>query len=103
MFDKEKRYITNGVNADVDIRLQILMWELIDKLKENKTFKLDYLQVFNVCKKDYKILLEHSQEVPEYKKLYEIKNMGDIEFQEKLKLFVIDDVDHSTMLLSQEY
>ena len=35
MFDKEKRYITRGVNADVDIRLQILMWGLIDKLKEN--------------------------------------------------------------------
>lgn len=103
MFEKEKRYITNRVNVDVDIRLQILMWKLIDNLKENKTFKLDYLQVFNICKKDYKILLEHSQEVPEYKKLYEIKNMGDIELQEKLKLFVIDDIEHSTMLLAQEY
>lgn len=26
MFNKKKRYITRGVNADVDIRLQILMW-----------------------------------------------------------------------------
>lgn len=103
MFDKKKRYITRGVNAEVDIRLQILIWGLIDKLKENKSFQLDYLQVFNICKKDYKILLEHTQEVSEYKKLYEIKNIGDIELQEKLKLFVIDDADYSTMLLAQEY
>ena len=103
MFDKEKRYTTRGVNADVDIRLQILMWGLIDKLKENNSFQLDYLQVFNICKKGYRILLEHTQEVPEYKKLYEIKNMGDIELDERLKLFIIDDVEHSTMLLAQEY
>lgn len=103
MFDKENRYITRGVNADIDIRLQVLMWRLIDKLKENKNLNLDYLQVFNICKKDYKIFLEHSQEVPEYKKLYEIKNMKDIELEDKIKLFVIDDADHSTMLLAQEY
>lgn len=103
MFDKGKRYTNRGVNADVDIRLQILMWGLIDKLKENKSLQVDYLQVFNICKKDYRILLEHTQEVAEYKKLYEIKNMGDIEIEEKLKLFVIDDVEYSTMLLAQEY
>lgn len=103
MFDKKNRYITRGINADVDIRLQILMWGLIDKLKENKSFQLDYLQVFNICKNGCKIFVEHAQEMPEYKKLYEIKNMGDIDFDKKLKLFVIDDVDHSTMLLAQEY
>jgi Staphylococcal protein of unknown function (DUF960). len=103
MFTKENRYITRGVNEDVDIRLQVLMWGLIDKLKENKNFQLDYLQIFNICKKDYRILLEHTQEEPEYKKLYEIRNMGDIELQQKLKLFVIDDADYSTMLLAQEY
>ena len=102
MFDNN-RYVTRGVNAEVDIRLQVIMWELIDKLNGSKDIEVDYLQVVNICKKQDKILLEHKQEVPEYQKLYEINNMGDIKLEEKLKLFVIDDVDHSTMLLAQEY
>ena len=97
------RYVTRGVNSEVDIRLQIIMWELIDKLNKSKDVEVDYLQVFNIYKKQDKILLEHKQEVPEYQKLYEINNMGDVKLEEKLKLFVIDDIDHSTMLLAQEY
>lgn len=97
------RYITRGVNTEVDIRLQILMWNLIDKINNDKSINVDYLQVFNISKKDNKILIQHSQEVPEYKKLYEIRNVKDIEVEDKLKLFVIDEVDHSTMLLAQEY
>lgn len=102
MFDNN-RYVTRGVNAEVDVRLQVIMWGLIDKLNESKDIEVDYLQVFNICKNQDKILLEHKQEVPEYQKLYEINNMLDIEVNDKLKLFVIDDVDHSTMLLAQEY
>lgn len=97
------RYVTRGVNTEVDIRLQILMWNLIDKINNDKSINVDYLQVFNISKKDNKILIQHSQEVPEYKKLYEIRNVKDIEVEDKLKLFVIDEVDHSTMLLAQEY
>ena len=88
---------------EVDIRLQILMWNLIDKINNDKSINVDYLQVFNISKKDNKILIQHSQEVPEYKKLYEIRNVKDIEVEDRLKLFVIDEVDHSTMLLAQEY
>ncbi len=102
MFDNN-RFITVGVNSEVDIRLQLIMWSLIDELNRNISEKVDYLQVFNICKKDNKILIEHSQEIPKYKKLYEISNMSDIEINNKLKLFVIDDVDHSTMLLAEEY
>lgn len=100
MFDNN-RYVTTGVNSEVDIRLQLIIWNLIDEL--NRNAKIDYLQVFNICKKDNKILIEHSQEIPKYKKLYEISNMSDIEVDNKLKLFVIDDIDHSTMLLAEEY
>lgn len=102
MFDNN-RFITVGVNSEVDIRLQLIMWSLIDELNRNISEKVDYLQVFNICKKDNKILIEHSQEIPKYKKLYEISNMSDIEINNKLKLFVIDDVDHSIMLLAEEY
>ena len=97
------RCVTRGVNSEVDIRLQIIMWSLIDKLNESEDIEIDYLQVFHIYKKQDKILLEHKQKVPEYQKLYEINNMGDVKLEEKLKLFVIDDIYHSTMLLAQEY
>ena len=97
------RCVTRGVNSEVDIRLQIIMWSLIDKLNESEDIEIDYLQVFHIYKKQDKILLEHKQKVPEYQKLYEINNMGYVKLEEKLKLFVIDDIDHSTMLLAQEY
>lgn len=98
------RYITRGVNLEVDKRLQSVMWSLIDKLNSSGKEKVDYLQVFNICKIDNKIIIEHSQEIPEYKKMYEISNMEDVEFQEdRIKLFVIDNINYSTMLLAQEY
>ena len=50
------RYVTRGVNAEVDIRLQVIMWELIDKLNGSKDIEVDYLQVVNICKKQDKIL-----------------------------------------------
>ena len=38
MFKKDNRYVTRGVNEKVDIRLQVIMWSMIDELKE--MFKL---------------------------------------------------------------
>lgn len=102
MFDKENRYITKSVNEDVDIRLQVLIWGLVDRLKEIKNFKVDYLQVFNICKNRDKIIIEHKQEVQEYKKVYEI-NSNEIEVNRMVKLFVIDSNEYSTMLLAEEY
>ena len=33
MFKKENRYVTRGVSDEVDIRLQLAMWTLIDILR----------------------------------------------------------------------
>ncbi|MDZ5001431.1 hypothetical protein GNF79_20735, partial [Clostridium perfringens] len=34
MFNKNNRYVTRGVNEEVDIRLQLIMWSIIDNLKD---------------------------------------------------------------------
>ena len=101
MFYKKNRYITRGINEKLDIRLQILLWDLIDSLKE-KNQELDYLQVFNIGNKDKEIVIEHSQEVPKYKAKYGLNN-DEIIFQGNIKVFVIDDTEHSTMMLAEEY
>ena len=71
------------------------MWKAIDNMKIEK----DYLQVFNFTAEKGKQKIEHIQEVPEYKKKY-LLNADTIFIG---KIFVIDDDDHSTMLLAEEY
>lgn len=66
MFKKNNRYVTRGVNEKVDIRLQLIIWSMIDKLKDKGNVEVDYLQIFKIRKEANKILINQSQEVPEY-------------------------------------
>ena len=101
MFKKESRYITKGINEIVDIRLQIFMWRAIDNLND-KVEKVDYLQVFEIEKEYGTITINHRQEVPKYNEEHIIE-LCDIEVVGKIKIFVIDSGDYSTMLLAEEY
>ena len=96
MFDKEK-YITRGVADKVPLALQLLMWQMIDSLPVAK----DYLQVFRLAPKDLKLHIAHSQEQPPYKTELDIEISRD-DLSVSADLFVIDDGDHATMLLTEE-
>ena len=88
MFDKE-RYLTRGVSKEIPFEVQLQLWSMIDEI----TVKKDYLQVFEIEPiKDNLLKIEHRQEVPKYKKEIIVR-----------KLFVIDEGDYSTMMLSEEY
>ena len=66
-----------------------------------ETVKKDYLQVFEIEPIDANLLkIEHRQEVPKYKSDIVVKNVG---ISSKVKIFVIDDGEYSTMMLSSEY
>jgi len=100
MFDN-KRFITCGIDSSVPVWLQYFMWQSIDNM--TVTAK-DYLQVFNIynhfCDGIRQQKIVHTQEEPFYKKEY-FFNWDEI--SPDLKIFVIDDVTHSTMLLAEEY
>lgn len=100
MFKKENRYVSRQVNETVPIQLQILMWSMIDSLKEKK--KLDYLQIFRLKVKGDKVLIEHEQEVPPYKEKYEVEK-AKFPIECDMKIYVIDSVDYSTMIFAEEY
>ncbi|MFR1825107.1 MAG: DUF960 family protein [Clostridium saudiense] len=102
MFKKDKRYVTRGVNEEVDVRLQLIMWSMIDKLKDEENVELDYLQVFRIRKEGKNIVISQSQEVPEYSCTYEIE-LEDIQIDDEIKLYVIDSGEYSTMLFPSEY
>ena len=89
------RYITKGVQENISLELQFFMWNCIDNLSEPK----DYLQVFNLSVVGSLQRITHTSEGPEYKKEYLIPSEKPI----TEKVYVIDDGDHSTMLLAEEY
>lgn len=100
MFENNKdRYLTRGVDAEIPLALQIFMWNRIDELPEPR----DYLQVFDLSATESGMQkIVHRQEQPEYRLEYVITE----EITPKpvnAKIFVIDDGDHCTMLLAEEY
>ena len=60
------------------------------------------IEVFKIRKCEEGIVIEHSQEVPEYKEKYVI-DLENIEVNGNIKVFVIDDYEYSTMMLAEEY
>ena len=48
------------------------------------------------------LIIEHTQEVPEYKKVYLFNNLGSL-IEEDLKIFIIDENEYNIMLLAEEY
>lgn len=98
MFDSKNRYITSGIESSVPLYLIMIFWELIDREKQN--IKLDYLQIFRLSKENGKQRIVHEQEQPKpFKKTY-VYRMPETFTG---KIYVIDDGDHETMLLAEEY
>ena len=92
---QNKRFLTRGVQAEIPIELQLFLWNCIDNLPEAR----DYFQVFALKEIDGKQHIHHFSEQPEYSKEYQISTEKPI----TAKVYVIDDTDHSTMLLAEEY
>jgi hypothetical protein len=101
-FNASTRYMTKGISEQVPLELQLFMWSEIDKLVL-RSESVDYLQVFEISIKENYIELEHRQEVPSYQKIHKLKRLKDDDALDQVKIFVIDDIDHSTMLLAIEY
>ena len=59
MFKKNNRYVTRGINNQISLQLQLIMWGLIDDLNVKGDIEVDYLQVFKISKEGNKILIEH--------------------------------------------
>lgn len=99
---KNNRYVTRGVNEEIDIRLQMIIWSMIDKLKDKGNVEVDYLQIFKIRKEGDKVVINQSQEVPKYSCTYEIE-LEDIQLDDEIKVYVIDSGEYSTMLFPHEY
>lgn len=104
MFDKcGERFITSGIQSKVPKEVQFFLWQLIDESKWEK----DYLQIFELHKNGSanKLIIVHHQEEPSQKQKVVLR-FGDYikeTFSVPPKVWVIDDGNHQTMLLPEEY
>lgn len=94
MFDNN-RYLTCGVDNTIPIELQLFLWTRVDRLPEPR----DHLQIFDLNPVGCMQGITHRSEEPEYRMEYLIPSDAPI----TEKLYIIDDGEHSTMLLASEY
>ena len=97
MFEPEKkRYLTRSVNDTIPPELQLFLWEAINRMPEPR----DYLQVFELTESNGLQCIHHKSEQPAYEMIYVLPT---VENPVTAKIYCIDDGEHSTMLLAEEY
>ena len=101
--DKVDEYVTRGVAEKVDQYILLKCIEMLASMKEQNV-EPDYLQVYSIHhdEQENSLTIRHSQEQPDFE--------HEIAFELPLgikpyvgKLYYIDDVDHRTFLLAEEY
>ena len=96
MFEKSKgRYLTRGVDAEIPIALQVMMWQSVNQMSEPK----DYLQVFRLNEKNGLQIVHHTSEQPQFEMTYIVEAEKPV----TAKVYIIYDGEHCTMLLAEEY
>lgn len=97
MFEPEKkRYLTRGVDEMIPPELQLFLWEAIDRMPQPK----DYLQVFCLSVENGLQVVHHTSEQPKSDMTYVLTTSNT---KITAKIYCIDDGEHCTMLLSEEY
>ena len=97
MFEKSKgRYLTSGIDEKIPIDIQIFMWKTVDNMPEPK----DYLQVFYLTVQNGLQIIRHTSEKPKYEMTYILTALTRAV---TAKVYIIDDGNHCTMLLAEEY
>lgn len=100
MFEPTKKFFkTQGVNHSLSDEIVTKLLDSIMELKQEIS-EVDYLQVFDFTVDGSTTHIKHSQEVPPHEK--EII-LSDSSNSFEGKIFIIDDEEYVTVLLSEEY
>ncbi|WP_409482399.1 DUF960 domain-containing protein [Bacillus safensis] len=97
---KNGRYMTRAIADCLHMEIQKLLWDLIDHGRKQGE-KLDYLQVFELEKRENQQRIIHRQEVPERKREWLITLKSTPPAQGTV--WCIDDETHQTMLFPSDY
>jgi hypothetical protein len=100
-FEPFTRMLTLTIKENIPKEIIEFLWTKIDRLVVKK--QTDYLQIFIFSIKGDKLLVEHRQEVPKYRKKYVLEGIKDIYKYRNLRIYAIDEVYYSIMMVSEEY
>lgn len=109
-YEKDKPIaMTAGLMHTLNDAWILYLLSFLQQLRKTD-IEMDYLQIFVISqqKEDSKVYwkVKHSQEVPEWERLYTIpvtkENSTDCSFT-NLKVYAIDDGEHITFMLPEEY
>lgn len=78
----------------------MFLWSLLDELVAKMAEEPDYLQVFEFSGGSGNQTIIHRQENPPYQAIYQFDK---VENPLQHKIYVIDDVGYSTMMLAEDY
>lgn len=92
---QNSHYMTKGVAFAVPPETVLLLWQMVAEMPEPK----DYLQIFRLSVEGGRQTVRHEQEQPPYSRTVCFSCSQPV----NAKVYVIDDENHSTMLLAEEY
>ncbi len=101
-FSKENRYLTRGIQEHIPMEVQAFLWGLID-VKVKLGEQLDYLQIFKFETDEKHLYIVHSQEESQREEKYSLELKKGYEEMQNVKIYILDDKTHATMLLAEEY
>lgn len=98
---RKPRYVTRAINEELNIEIQVLLWELFDSIAIKRRDKMDYLQVFEIVNISNKIKIINRQEQPAMKEEIIIEP-GTMNVK-NTTIWIIDEPDNQIMLFSSDY
>ncbi len=98
---RKPRYVTRAINEELNIEIQVLLWELLDSIAIKRENKMDYLQVFEIVNIGNKIKIINRQEQPTMKEVLIIEQ-GALNVKDTT-VWTIDEPDKLTMLFPSDY
>ena len=101
-FDGQK-YVTKGITETLPPDVQLFLFMCVEIMNVKTAGQLDYLQVFKLNTTgeggSRMLYIRHEQEQPDAKMDYVLP----VDEEINCKVYIIDDIDHVTMLLAEEY
>ncbi|NEY18574.1 DUF960 domain-containing protein [Bacillus ginsengihumi] len=95
------RYVTRAINVELNIEIQVLLWELLDSIAIKRKDTMDYLQLFEIKSDGNNVKIINQQEQPAIKQEIIIEQ-GVLSIKD-ITVWIIDESDKQIMLFPSDY